>query len=85
MAPDAAPAAPPPALLAHATRNALAIAFGRVQLLRRAAQRADLDPDRLAANLEEIDGCLRRVAGLIDALEAQARPLARPDVAAAED
>ncbi len=76
---------PPPETLPHDVRNCLAVAFGRVQLLRRLAGRGDVDPAWLARQLDEVDGCLRRLAGLIDALEAGSRPALQERVAALDD
>ena len=69
-----------PADLVHDARNALAVALGRLQLLRRHAERGRADTARLLAGLGDAETRLRRVAALIDALEeaAEAESPTRP-------
>jgi hypothetical protein len=73
MVPDHAPVEPPPALLAHDTRACLAVGYGRVRLARRAVVDRPPDLPRLARCLDEIEECLTRLAGLVDALEQMGR------------
>ena len=66
------------AALAHDARNAITGTLGRIQLLRRQAERGDADPARLLAALADAETRLRRLAALIDALEDAAESPARP-------
>jgi nitrogen-specific signal transduction histidine kinase len=55
--------------LAHDARNALTGVLGRLQLLRRQAERGEIDPVRITAALVDAETRLRRLAALVDALE----------------
>jgi nitrogen-specific signal transduction histidine kinase len=55
--------------LAHDARNALAGVLGRLQLLRRRAERGQVDPALIATALVDAEARLRRLTALIDALE----------------
>jgi nitrogen-specific signal transduction histidine kinase len=55
--------------LAHDARNALTSVLGRLQLLRRQAERGEVDLARVNAVLVDAEARLRRLAALVDALE----------------
>ena len=58
--------------LAHDLRTPLAVAVGRVQLLRRRLRRRDADPARLATDLEAIEAALVRLTALTNRLDDEA-------------
>ena len=65
----------------HELKTPLTAIVGRSQLLRRQARRGPgLDPDRLAAGLEDIDASAMKLAAALDALIAEVeRPLPEPE------
>ena len=56
------------AIAGHDLRQPLTILLGRLQLLARAARRATLTPEELAARVEELTGQVRRAVGLSETL-----------------
>jgi hypothetical protein len=55
--------------LAHDARNALAVAQGRLQLMRRRGDRGPVDAARMVDDLDLVLEPLRRLGHLVDALE----------------